>query len=332
MSQIASSKQVVFTPAAAADWSPQPHDVAQSLDQLAARAAVAPGSTFVFQPGGTAGGNVITSESALAAATAALNGAAYTLVMDFSHVGGTYVVTTVGSWNLGPNGTWTDSGLGYAFSFENGTTLPHPPAQVLGALTWQTKQALDVCSPTLAEHFTTEFRNATIAICYNTGALINTKAGTAAIVFADSASSQRAGGAGFVFNASGGFLNVYANDFSFLSTGAVEKTGSGTAFVYVGSPSAVIDASFYPLVVVQGLFVDLFGGGPATIPATGDADGALMYSANTLYVARAGTWQPALLANGLAYTAATPASWVGAPPTNLAAAIDRIAAHVAPVP
>jgi hypothetical protein len=303
-------------------------------------ASGAPYQTFVFQPNGTAGPNVLTSEAALAAATQALNGAAYSIVIDFSHTvpaPGTYVVQTVGKWNLGPNGTWDDGGLGYAFSFENETILPYPPAKLLGALTWQTKQIADVCSPASPQHFTTEFRNATIALSYNSGALINTKAGTAAIVFADSASSRRAGGTGFPFNASGGFLNFYANDFSFIDANSVEKTLTGAAFIYVGSPSVVIDPSMYPLVVVQGLFVDLFGGGPGTIPAGGDAIGALMYSGNELFTSNGAAWVPAIAAAGTTYAPGVPANWAGAAPSQVNAAIDRLAAAVrgllgAPIP
>ena len=252
--------------------------------------------------------------------------------MDFSLVGGTYIVTTVGSWNLGPNGTWDDMGMGYAFSFENGTTLPYPPQRVLGALTWQTKQVLDVCSPSLAQHGSTEFRDATIAISYNNGALINTKAGTYTIVFADSAYTQRANGSGFPFNVSGGFLNVYSQDISYLGPGSIEKTLTGTLLIYVCTPSSIIDSSLYPFVNVQGLFVDLFGSAVANIPATGNATGALLYSQNILYVSNGTNWVPALLATGINYIPAVLANWNGVAPTNGSNAWDRIAAKIGPIP
>jgi hypothetical protein len=260
--------------------------------------------------------------------------------MDFSHTlpaPGTYVVQTVGEWNLGPNGTWNDGGLGYAISFENETTLPYPPAKVIGALTWQSKQATDVCSPAASQHFTTEFRNATIALSYNVGSLINSKAGTATIVFADAAYTERAGGSGYVFNASGGFLNIYANDFSYIGPGSVEQTLTAEASIYVGSPSVQIDASLYPLVFVEGLFVDLVGTGPGTIPA-GSVSGTLIFSGGIFYQSNGTGWIPLpIAAASVGYSSAVPANWAGVAPNQVNAAIDRLATAVrgllgAPIP
>ena len=84
-------------------------------------------TTFVFQPGGDNEGIIFTDETNLANVTQALQGAPYTILWDLSLVSGYYTPTTVGMWNLAPNGTWTDGGAGYNVDFTNETTLPDLP-------------------------------------------------------------------------------------------------------------------------------------------------------------------------------------------------------------
>lgn len=65
---------VEYTPAVSGDWSPVPDKVSTALDQLAANAAPIVPTSFVLQPGGTAGENVYTSWASLYAVLLAVSG------------------------------------------------------------------------------------------------------------------------------------------------------------------------------------------------------------------------------------------------------------------
>jgi hypothetical protein len=304
-------------------------NVQGAIDALKAR-SVAAGSTpsFVFRPGGAASGNVYVTESALAAATQAQNGAAYEILMDFSlttPIAGIYAPTTVGLWNLAPNGTWNDAGFDYVIDFANGTTLPTPPAAVVGGLTWQSTQAADVCALAAGTHRQTEFRDAAQAIVNAAGALVTTQ-GAYALFFTDAANAEKTGGtATAAFVATGaGILNAQLNDFAFFGAGAVGATAGGTLDVVASGPGTDVDGSLYPVLRFTGLYVDFVGTGPSAIPAGGDSASSLLLSGDVLFQSNGTIWTQVTSA----YVAATPGNWAASPPTTEAAAIDRLAAAV----
>lgn len=88
--------QVAYSPAVPANWNPSPTQAAQALDELAANRY-----SFVFQPGGTAGGNVYTTWATLDAAVNAVKGPK-TVEMDSTFAA--IVVPTTGmpvnGWNF----------------------------------------------------------------------------------------------------------------------------------------------------------------------------------------------------------------------------------------
>ena len=122
------STLVVYTPTTASNWSPVPTVVASALDQLATRSAR--GTTLVFQPGGTAIGNIYTSWATLYAAlpAASSNGtrAPSEVQVDDSFTSpavvpaGAYNIDSVAFTAVANSGTST---LGAALSFASGVTL-----------------------------------------------------------------------------------------------------------------------------------------------------------------------------------------------------------------
>ena len=131
-----------YVPAVPGNWSPAPSQQNTALDQLAARAAGAPGSTFVFQPGGVAAGNVYTTWPALytalnAAAPASANGTRSPTVVqiDDSFLGaGVHATIPPGAYNLdsvtltavaNPTGApFSGSGAGFLDIADGATIVP----------------------------------------------------------------------------------------------------------------------------------------------------------------------------------------------------------------
>ena len=248
------------------------------------------GASFVFRPGGVAGGNVYTDPNLLAAATQTLNGAAYSILMDFSLVIGNYT-PPAGLWNLAPNGTWDDGGQFYHIHFVNGTTLPVPPVRVLGGLILEVQQAIDVITLGPGTPTYTEFRDDVQGLT-NSRAFVHTKSDYNAFVTDSATLMNESVGGPFLVADNGSHLNVSLNDFAQLGPGAAGKVGTGQLTILTNGPSTDVDTSLYPFVQAFGLYLDLSVPpvGPATIPAGGLADGALLLSSNQLFRSHGGAW------------------------------------------
>lgn len=325
-----------YTPSVPGNWVTPPTQVAQALDELAAKESTEVGITaLVFRPGGVPGGNVYTTEDTLATASQAFNGAPYSILWDLSLVGGNYTPTTVGSWALGANGIWDDGSKSYHLMFANGTTLPFPPLAVIGSFNPTVAQGVDVCTVAAGVEGYTEFRNTAIGLSAAGGKAFINAAGNWDVFVKDTVQieSTVAGGSFFVATGATGVINVILEDTAFIGLGGISAVGGGKASVIATSPSAVADASLNPILSFEGLYVDLFGGGTATIPATGTTAGALLFSGGVLYQSNGVTWL-AVPSNATTdvYNAANVVNWSGVNPTSVASALDRIAAAIGPIP
>ncbi len=291
-------------------------------------------SSIVFRPGyvGPALPNVFTTEAALAAATQALNGAAYTLFWDLSLIPGAYFFATVGQLDLAPNGTWTDGGNAYIIAFTKGTTIANLPVLVTGQLRIVSEQAQPIFTGSQYPFFMafegiSNFQS-------NQGAFISVINGGFYVVTMRDESYME----GFAVDPAmltcdaTSTIEVYLQDGTGLYSTAVVAAPGGTAIVFNYSPDTYIYPTLYPIVFADGLFIDYDGGATAAIPPA-RSHGGIIFEAPTgiLYWSNASAWVP-LDAGGFSYAPAVIANWSGTAPTSVANALDRIAAHVGPIP
>lgn len=221
-------------------------------------------ASLVFSPGGTAGGNVFTTEASLATATGALKGAAYTIFFDLSHVAGAYTFTTAGALALAQGGTWTDEGFGYAITFSNGTTLPAPPVSIQGALSVVVSQAAALC--TVAVLGTTEIADDVAVTTSAAGAFINSSAGTWIVYLKNSAEIGGGSNTERALQTSGGQVVLFAEDGALVEAFAADAG----CILWILSPNLSglqgnLDATLYTIAFNSGLAIDLLGGAVAGI-------------------------------------------------------------------
>lgn len=237
-------------------------------------------SLFVFQPGGTPGGNVYTDEASLAAAIGSIEGA--TLFFDLS-ISGPYTFATIGNLNLGQFTTWTDGGAGggsgSVINFNNGTTLSYPPVSIEGDLAVYVNQAANLCTLT-ANSFTS---------LYDETAIGTTTSG----LFVDASSfpwtvflygvSTITGSVPF----STGSVTVNLFDGSSISSTAVNSTVSFSTY----SSGANISASNLPYLSIAGLYVDQSGTATANVPPGGSFQ-QYIFQLGQIYYSNGASWLP----------------------------------------
>jgi hypothetical protein len=275
-----------------------------------------------------AGGNVTTTEAALATATQSFGGP-YTLFWDLSLVSGTYTLTTVGNLALAPNGFWTDFGLGYALIFANGTTLPSAP-DLGGALNIEVTQAASVATVSSGRVQWSLFELANTQESGSSGAFFEVTGNANAFVFLHD-SSALGGPNSLQVNGISAFATVQCQDASSLGVNAVESVASGQIQIDAAGAGVSVDPSLYEFLQVENIYVDLSGTGVSTINATVQNVGAILISNGQIYEATAGGW----ITIAPPYAPAVPTNWAGSPPTTVTDALDRIAANTSnahPIP
>jgi hypothetical protein len=303
---------VPFAPFVPATWNPVPADVATALDELALERA-----EFVFQPSGTAAGNVFTSWAALYAAALATPGPK-TIYFDsqFTGVGG---VCTI------PAGTY-DFGRGCVFQ----GLLPGTTA---------TANRVDIVCPN-GVVFTTpieEVRHARLTYS-GSGTLMTIPATPAGVIWHFSLYDySRLNSTG-----SGTFFDVPANTnflFTLYDSAVLNVPTAGGLYVNVSGNTAGTGFT---------LAVNNTGSVNGVIPINcfaGPVGPGYAFAATRLSLFTLGTQVPPLAQqNGMpggvitvqfnfdapriSYTPAVPAQWVAPAPTTVKAALDRIAAVV----
>ena len=243
-----------------------------------------PPETLVFKPGGTAGGNVFTTEASLATATQTLNGAPYSIFFDLSISGSPYTFATVGTLNLAPNGTWTDAGRAYGVVFANSTVLANAPVVVDGALALSITQS----TPPFPAS-TVTFQGSTEIVTSNAELFSH---GTGICTLKDNANAQ--GSVPLFIGGPGTFRSLYV--YPDASVGAnVVHNDIHTHVFPVGVMNANsggysrIDPTNYSRMTVGGLFIDFNGVGISSFSAI-MSDGGVVLTGGTYYQAHGSTW------------------------------------------
>jgi hypothetical protein len=313
--------------------------IVQSNDNYLASQGIIPNGwrpggciSFVFRPNGTASETVFTTEESLAAATQELDGAPYTILWDFSLVGGHYTLQTVGLLDLAANGTWTDGGLYYTLIFQNGTTLPYLPSVISGALSVVSVQASPINTGSIFGFQMAMTEGATFQS--NNGPLISSVDGGYYTLLLQNES--------YLYNSNSlpcmvadgtSTVACFVEDGAGLFTiNAVHATAGGTANVFNSSSDSYVDPSMYPILVATGYFVDYAGGAHTVVPPDNSRGGVIFEEpSGTLYWSNGVTWST-FDASTFSYTASNLANWSGVNPTSIQNALDRIAAKITPIP
>ena len=234
-------------------------------------------STIAFQPGGTAHGNVVTTETALVTAIAAVDGPV-TVFCDFSLVeGGDYAFTTVGSLNLGQQTTLTDGFMEYSLEFANGTTLPYMISGLAGSLGLTVTQSQTVCTLS-AYAYTNIFDYASVST--SGGLLVNSTTNLWNVNAYGQAQYQGDG-------LTSGQVLVTVNDTASVSG----NSPPANLFVHVSSTTHNVEETYYPCVEVETIFVDQYGTGTSTISAS-QSGFAYLLEAGKLYYSDSANWIP----------------------------------------
>jgi hypothetical protein len=303
-----SAASIAYAPASPAAWNPAPSTVAGALDELTTER-----TTFVFQPGATAAGNVFASWAALYAATLLTPGPKRIV---FSNVSG-------GVCNI-PAGAY-DFGLGCMFD----GVLPGDGT---------TGNRVDViCADGVT--FTTPLQSIDhIRLTYNGTAALMTVPGNGRIFHFEMHNLSRVS-----MNASGGrIFDIPAGAILLVDMydGAVVNAPvAGALFVNVTGATAATNLT---ITIASNMAIT------SVLPINclaGPAGATYAFAANHLNLFQGGTQVPPLAQqNGMPggvitvgftssaanefYSPAVPAQWVAPAPNNVKAALDRIAAVV----
>jgi hypothetical protein len=279
---------ISYAPTTPANWTPPPTTVQGGLDQLAAYST----KFYIFQPGGSAGGNVYTTEAALS--TAMANAQESLLIFDFSFVGSSYTFTTVGMLTLGHNTTWDDYGIGTVQLFNAGTTIQCLPRRIMGGCTVQVEQGVDLV--TVSGSTDIDLLDFAQIYVSGTGNFCTVPAGNGLEVqmFANSETSADTTQTGVVFNigSTGGFI-AYLYDVSQAQAGSVSPDASllTQGGYLVSSPGVAVDPTIYAFIsaITAGcIYWDSSGTGVTTI----SPNSGFLFDATTgiLYFAEASKW------------------------------------------
>jgi hypothetical protein len=215
-------------------------------------------SSFVFQPGGTAAGNIYTDETLLAAATQMLNGAPYTIFFDLSQYGSpSYYFATSGVWNIAPNSTWANDGQTYSLFFVNNTTIPSPPVAIRGGISVLVAQGTTVCTMS-ADAITSLYDS--VIVSSETQPFVDAGSFEWKLTLNDASVLGQ-----YSENPTAGNVKCYLNDSS-----GVQAPGdtSGYLIIINNSSGTYVDPIFYNYLYITGLFVDYSGTGSTSIPAS----------------------------------------------------------------
>lgn len=242
-------------------------------------------SFFVFQPGGTAGGNVYTDESTLA--TAIGDGYGNTIFFDLSVVGGSYAFTTVGSLNLGQSTIWTD-GFNYSsLTFANGTTIPYAPIRIEGTISISITQNTTVY--TAASGLILTIYDFT-SLSSTDGYFIDPSGNDLyTIMYGD---SVIIGSPGYVF---AGTTFFYLFDSAYLGP----QASSGPLEVETFSPAVTVDSSFYTNFGTH-LYIDSTGTAVAQAPPDQSVN-AYIFQLGQIYYSNGSVWTPITSTGGSSY-------------------------------
>ena len=295
--------------------------------------SITPANSFIFRPGGTAGGNVVTTEAQLVAALAGIVGTWY-LQIDLSLHGSThYIFTTVGSLTIPPGGIWTDNSQYYGLWFTNGTSLTNWPIETKGALTIIVEQSVAVYT-TAVDGLLFWFNGDTVIEVLGSPLFHVTSGGFVGVEFKDQALADVFSSSPFLLGDSGSTVQLFLYD-SAGAYGTAVVVANGTGFVNPYSTPVWMDPSIYPLVKFPnqgGLLVDYYGTMVANVLASRCQEGTIIFNGtNGVFSYSNGTAWVELNALAMAYTATTVANWNNTNPTSVQNALDRIAAKIGPI-
>ena len=276
--------------------------VSDGISWVAAGGGGTQPASLVFRPGGVAAPGVFVDEPSLAAATNALNGAAYTILFDLSlsttPSPGAYTFATVGLLNLAPNGTWTSNGIPAVLAFSVGTTLADVPNLVGNGQTPDTigNASLEIVIFQAATVNTSaltapQFRTIIGASVYQSatgGAWIDNTGGTSPYtVIATGASNLGDGTPAATPLLVGVELLAFAG--VLVNTAAISTAGDSSVIVY--GTGSTIDPALYPFTIVKGTINDASGTAAAAIPAAGSQGGVIVDSTSALlYISDGASW------------------------------------------
>jgi hypothetical protein len=258
--------------------------------------------SIVFQPGGEVAAGVVTIESTLLAllktlalnqgSASTLNGSPTSVFFDLSQSSSPYTLTETG-YVIGPNCTWTDGGQEATLVGAPGTFTDFLPS-LEGTLIVENGASGSLYAPAAAGTCLTYIRGQASYTTTAAGASIYDAATSAnnmalSLILQDQGGVASTAGTALT-NATGtGSITVTVEDGGQLGANSLANSGGTVAFATILSPGAVVAATNFPFVKIQGLWTDPTATAESIIVAS-SSTGAALISNGHLYQSIAGVW------------------------------------------